>query len=59
VEQMLTVKQAAALTETCEETIRRAYWIGQLKADKVGRSIRIRQSALIDWIQRGGQTRAA
>jgi excisionase family DNA binding protein len=56
---MLTVKQAATLTGTCEETIRRAYWSAQLKADKIGRSIRIRQSALDDWIRRGGQTRAA
>ena len=56
---MLTVKEAAALAATCEETIRRAYWSGQLKADKVGRNIRIRPSALNDWIRRGGQTRAA
>jgi excisionase family DNA binding protein len=59
VEQMVTVKVAATLAATCEETVRRAIWSGQLKADRIGRSIRIRESALTDWIRRGGRTRAA
>ena len=56
---MLTVKMAAALAAVCEETVRRAIWSGQLKADTIGRAVRIRQSALEDWIRRGGRTRAA
>jgi excisionase family DNA binding protein len=60
VEQFLTVAEAAECVGCCEETIRRAYLARQLDVLRFGgRRVRIRPSALIAWLERGGKTTAA
>jgi excisionase family DNA binding protein len=60
VEQLLTVAEAAQYVGCCEETIRRAYLARQLDVLRVGtRRVRIRPSALVAWLERGGKTTAA
>jgi excisionase family DNA binding protein len=56
----LTVAAAAEYVGCCEETIRRAYLARQLEVLRYGaRRVRIRPSALIAWLERGGKTTAA
>ena len=60
VEQLLTVAEAAECVGCCEETIRRAYLARQLDVLRFGaRRVRIRPSALVAWLERGGKTTAA
>jgi excisionase family DNA binding protein len=60
VEQLLTVAEAAQVVGCCEETIRRAYLSRQLQVLRFGaRRVRIRPTALIGWLERGGKTTAA
>jgi excisionase family DNA binding protein len=60
VEQFLTVADAAQWVGCCEETIRRAYLARQLDVLRFGtRRVRIRPSALVAWLERGGKTTAA
>ena len=60
VEQFLTVAEAAQSVGCCEETIRRAYLARQLNVLRFGaRRVRIRPSALVAWLERGGKTTAA
>jgi excisionase family DNA binding protein len=60
VEQLLTVAEAAQFVGCCEETIRRAYLSRQLQVLRFGaRRVRIRPSALVGWLERGGKTTAA
>jgi excisionase family DNA binding protein len=60
VEQLLTVAEAAQCVGCCEETIRRAYLARQLDVLRFGaRRVRIRPSALVAWLERGGKTTAA
>jgi excisionase family DNA binding protein len=60
VEQLLTVAEAAECVGCCQETIRRAYLARQLDVLRFGaRRVRIRPSALIAWLERGGKTTAA
>jgi excisionase family DNA binding protein len=60
VEQLLTVAEAAQCVGCCEETIRRAYLARQLDVLRVGtRRVRIRPSAVVAWLERGGKTTAA
>jgi excisionase family DNA binding protein len=59
VEQLLTVAEAAQCVGCCEETIRRAYLARQLGVLRFGaRRVRIRPSALVAWLERGGKTTA-
>ena len=59
VEQFLTVAEAAQIVGCCEETIRRAYLVRQLDVLRFGaRRVRIRPSALVAWLERGGKTTA-
>jgi excisionase family DNA binding protein len=59
-EQFLTVAEAAECVGCCEETIRRAYLARQLHVLRFGaRRVRIRPSALVAWLERGGKTAAA
>lgn len=59
-EQLLTVGAAAECVGCCEETIRRAYLARQLEVLRFGsRRVRIRPSALVAWLERGGKTTAA
>ena len=60
VEQLLTVAEAAHYVGCCEETIRRAYLARQLDVLRFGaRRVRIRPSALVAWLERGGKTTTA
>ena len=60
VEQLLTVAEAAECVGCCQETIRRAYLARQLDVLRFGaRRVRIRPSALVAWLERGGKTTAA
>jgi excisionase family DNA binding protein len=60
VEQLLTVAEAGECVGCCAETIRRAYLARQLDVLRVGtRRVRIRPSALVAWLERGGKTTAA
>jgi excisionase family DNA binding protein len=60
IEQFLTVAEAAECVGCCEETIRRAYLARQLDVLRFGaRRVRIRPSALVAWLERGGKTTAA
>ena len=60
VEELLTVAEAAQCVGCCEETIRRAYLVRQLDVLRFGaRRVRIRPSALVAWLERGGKTTAA
>lgn len=60
VEELLTVAEAAQCVGCCEETIRRAYLARQLNVLRFGaRRVRIRPSALVAWLERGGKTTAA
>jgi excisionase family DNA binding protein len=60
VEQLLTVSEAARFVGCCEETIRRAYLSRQLQVLRFGaRRVRIRPTALVAWLERGGKTTAA
>ena len=59
VEQLLTVAEAAQCVGCCQETIRRAYLARQLDVLRFGaRRVRIRPSALVAWLERGGKTTA-
>ena len=59
-EQLLTVSAAAECVGCCEETIRRAYLARRLDVLRFGaRRVRIRPSALVAWLERGGKTTAA
>jgi excisionase family DNA binding protein len=60
VEQLLTVAEAARFVGCCEETIRRAYLSRQLQVLRFGaRRVRIRPTALVAWLERGGKTTTA
>lgn len=60
VEQLMTVAEAAQFVGCCEETIRRAYLSRQLQVLRFGaRRVRIRLTALVAWLERGGKTTAA
>jgi excisionase family DNA binding protein len=60
VEHFPTVAEAAECVGCCEETIRRAYLARQLDGLRFGaRRVRIRPSALVAWLERGGKTAAA
>ena len=55
----LTVAQAAAEAAVSEHTIRRAYVHGHLPVHRFGlgaRSLRIKRSELIAWLEAGGKT---
>ena len=55
----LTVAQAAAEAAVSEHTIRRAYAHGHLPVHRFGlgaRSLRIKRSELLAWLEAGGQT---
>lgn len=55
---LLTVGEAAQQAGCCEETIRRAYWMGHLKTVPFGtRNKRIRQRQLDAWIDGGMRIR--
>ena len=57
----LTVAQAAAEAAVSEHTIRRAYVHGHLAIQRFGlgaRSLRIKRSDLLAWLEAGGQTAA-
>jgi excisionase family DNA binding protein len=59
-ELLLTVTEAAEYVGCCEETIRRAYLARRLDVLRFGvRRVRIRPSALVVWLERGGKTTAA
>jgi excisionase family DNA binding protein len=59
-ELLLTVTEAAEYVGCCEETIRRAYLARRLDVLRFGvRRVRIRPSALVTWLERGGKTTAA
>jgi excisionase family DNA binding protein len=59
-ELLLTVTEAAEYVGCCEETIRRAYLARRLDVLRFGvRRVRIRPSALVAWLERGGKTTAA
>jgi excisionase family DNA binding protein len=59
-EPLLTVTEAAQYVGCCEETLRRAYLARQLNVLRFGvRRVRIRPSALVAWLERGGKTTAA
>jgi excisionase family DNA binding protein len=47
IEKLLTLQQAAAVTQNCEKTLRRRIDSGHLVAYKVGRQIRIKESDLL------------
>jgi excisionase family DNA binding protein len=54
----MTVAEAAAYARCHPETIRRAYWARQLRRTSFGvRSVRIRLSDLVAWLENGGKTR--
>lgn len=58
----LTVAQAAAEAAVSEQTIRRAYVHGHLPVHRFGlgaRSLRIKRSELLAWLEAGGQTGTA
>jgi excisionase family DNA binding protein len=58
-EPLLSVCEAARYVGCCEETIRRAYLSRQLPVLRFGaRSVRIRLSALVTWLDHGGKTSA-
>ena len=58
-ESLLNVCEAARYVGCCEETIRRAYLSRQLQVLRFGaRSVRIRLSALVAWLDHGGKTAA-
>lgn len=58
-EPLLNVCEAARFVGCCEETIRRAYLSRQLQMLRFGaRSVRIRLSALVVWLEHGGKTTA-
>jgi excisionase family DNA binding protein len=58
-EPLLNVCEAARYVGCCEETIRRAYLSRQLQVLRFGaRSVRIRLSALVAWLDHGGKTAA-
>ena len=60
VEQLLNVAEAAQFVGCCEETIRRAYISRHLQVLRFGaRRVRIRPTALVAWLERGGKTKAA
>ena len=52
----LTVREAARMVRCHEETIRRAYRSGHLRAERVGRSVRIDRQALTEWRANGCKT---
>jgi excisionase family DNA binding protein len=57
----LTVAQAAAEAAVSEHTIRRAYVHGHLPVHRFGlgaRSLRIKRSELMAWLEAGGNTAA-
>jgi excisionase family DNA binding protein len=57
----LTVAQAAAEAAVSEHTIRRAYVHGHLAIQRFGlgaRSLRIKRSDLLAWLEAGGNTAA-
>jgi excisionase family DNA binding protein len=46
-ENLLTLKQAATITQNCEKTLRRRIADGSLTAYKLGRQIRVKESDLL------------
>jgi excisionase family DNA binding protein len=49
----LTVAEVARIPRLSKMTIYRAVWNGHLDAVRLGRSIRVRESAVIAWIRNG------
>jgi excisionase family DNA binding protein len=57
-DEWMTVKEAARYARCHTETIRRAYWARQLRRTSFGvRSVRIRLSDLVAWLEGGAKTR--
>lgn len=57
---LFTVADAAAAVRLSEDSIRRAYTAGYLKVERFGarlQCVRIRESALTQWMAAGGKTR--
>ena len=52
VDELLTLKEAARFLKVHERTVRRWVTIGQLRAVRIGRTVRIRRDALQDLISR-------
>lgn len=55
---LLTVREAARHFRVSTATIRKAYWAGHLRTQRVGRHIRIPKQALIEWRKAGCPTTA-
>jgi len=53
--ELLTVKEAATRLRVAPLTIYRAVWTGQLKAQRIGKLIRITGEALADFTAGGTQ----
>lgn len=54
---ILTVRQAAELLQASEETVRDWLRRGRIPGRRVGRSWRISEDALLDWLNTGGADR--
>lgn len=49
---LLTIEQAAEMTQFCENTIKSAIKSGRLRHGKFGRFVRIDEQDLIAWVRR-------
>ena len=59
VDPCLTVAEAARAVRCSDDTIRRGYWSGHLKVERLGarlQGVRIRRSALDRWLAVGART---
>lgn len=55
---LLTAREVARFLGCHEETVRRAYWRGLLRSQRLGvRRRRFHPSDVLDWIRRGAPTR--
>lgn len=48
---VITIKQLAEFLQVSEITIKRAIKAGDLKALKVGRSVRIEKESVLEWLE--------
>ncbi len=57
---LMTAFEVAEFIGCHEETVRRAYWRGQLKSQRFGvRGRRFHPAEVLDWINRGAPTRVS
>lgn len=56
---ILTVRQAAELLQASEETVRDWLRRGRIPGRRVGRSWRISEEALLDWLGANGEEEGA